>query len=316
MPDPIVAAAIDIGSNSSRLLIVDDAGAALHRASVVTRLGAGVDQTRRLAEDAIERELDCLAGFARDLKSFSVNRFRVFATSACRDAENRDVFFNQVEQLLGVAPELLSGVEEGQLSFSGATSGLLPRKNTYGDKELDLVIDIGGGSTEFIVGMPGEPPLGAFSVDMGCVRITEQFLHSDPPSPEELSSAISVMQAHVDDVIREVPEVKQATRLIGVGGSIQTAAAIEIGMQTYDRARLHHFELSKAAVEDVLRTVATENRVDRAFNPGLPADRVDTVVGGTAILACVMRQLKLGMCLVSTNDLLEASALGLLGHSG
>lgn len=312
MPDDVVAAAIDIGSNSSRLLIVDSSGVPIHRASVVTRLGAGVDETRRLSDEGIERELDCLAQFAEAISNYAGTRVRAIATSACRDAENRDFFFTKAEQLIGVTPELLSGVEEGQLSFAGAMAGLLPQKNAYGEGQLDLVIDIGGGSTEFIVGTPGESPVGAFSVDMGCVRITEQFLHTNPPTAEELSSAISIMQAHVDDVILEVPEVKLATRLVGVGGSIQTAAAIEIGMQTYDRDRLHHFELSKAAVEDVLRTVATESRADRAFNPGLPADRVDTIVGGTAILACVMRQLKLGSCLVSTSDLLEACALGLL----
>ena len=307
-------AAIDLGSNSVRLLVLDEQGNELVRRGQVTGLGAGVDSSKVLSDDSIERTLDALRAYRIELDRHHVSssRLRVTTTSASRDATNRDEFFRQVDEIVGTPPTLLTGADEARLSFDGATSWLTGRRNEWGEPSLDVVVDIGGGSTEFAVGRPGEAPLGVVSLDVGCLRVTEQWLHGNPPTAEELSNAVMVVHSHLDDAEREVPELKTADRLIGVAGSIVTVAAVEIGLPTYDRDRLHRFALSRPAVEDVFRTLATENRRDRAFNPGLAADRVDTIVGGSLILATIMRHWKHEVCLVSETDSLDASARSLL----
>ena len=306
-------AAIDIGSNSTRLLILDRNGDELARDFAVTRLAAGVDVNRRLGSEAMARTLSSLRVFRNrlDHHGVSIDRLRVTTTSASRDAQNRDDFFAGVHETIGKAPELLSGEQEALLSFRGATSWLSPNSNEWGEPSNDVVVDIGGGSTELAVGRPGDTPVGVWSIDAGGVRLTEQWLRSDPPSAEELSNAVMVMHSHLDDAEREVPELKTASRLIGVA-AVTTLAAVEIGLLTYDRDRIHRFELTHDAAEDVFRTLATENRRDRAHNPGLHPDRVDTVVGAALILVTIMRHWNHDVCLVSETDSLDASARSLL----
>jgi exopolyphosphatase / guanosine-5'-triphosphate,3'-diphosphate pyrophosphatase len=291
------AAAIDCGSNSTRLLVGDGGPRPIERLMTVTRLAQGVDAARRLAPDAIERTLAVLRGYRAVMDRHGVERVRMAATSAVRDAENRDQFLDAAEAVVGVRPDLLAGDEEGRLSFAGATAGLDPAGGPY------LVVDIGGGSTEFVVGT--DAPVGVVSVDVGCVRITERYLHSDPPSPLELSQAITVMHAHLRDVKRELPAVVEARRLVGLAGTVTTMAAVEIGLPVYDRDRIHHFVLTREAAEDVFRTLATESRADRAHNPGLEEARADVIVGGAAILVAVMRHFDLDECLVSESDILD-----------
>lgn len=305
--DQGAVAAVDLGTNSTRLLVVGADGAVLARDATVTRLGAGVDRARNLASDAIDRTCAALARYRSVLEEHGVapDRMRAVATSAARDAANREALFDAAERALGVRPELLAGADEGRLAFAGATSWLQPRKNGFGEPAYDVVLDIGGGSTELIVGRPGEDPVGVHSLDIGCVRITEQLLHSDPPEPEELSGVVTVARAHMEDLVRELPVVKQADRMIGVAGTITTVAAVEMGLATYDRSRTHGFVLSRAAAEDVFRTLATESSADRAHNPGLPADRVATIVGGAAILVSVLRFLDLQELVVSETDILD-----------
>lgn len=313
-------AAIDLGSHSTRLLVrFDDGSERAIRRATVTGLGRGVDADKRLRTDAVQQTLDCLRTYKSVLSDGGVTlddaHVRVIATSAARDALNREEFFDACEAVLGVRPELLSGEEEGRLSFAGATDGLPVRKSPFGEDELDMVLDIGGGSTEFVIGVPGAPPVGAVSVDAGCVRFTEKFLTElDPPGPEALSGVVTVMRAHIDDVDRDMPIAKKATRLIGLAGSITTVAAVEIGLHTYDRDRIHRFVLTRSAAEDVFRTLATESRADRAFNPGLPSDRVDTIVAGAAILVTVMRHYGFHECLVSETDLLDGVVAELQGR--
>jgi exopolyphosphatase/guanosine-5'-triphosphate,3'-diphosphate pyrophosphatase len=231
---------------------------------------------------------------------FDVDRVRMTATSAARDAANRDEFFAGAEEAVGVRPELLDGDEEGRLSFEGATRELDPRDGPF------LVVDIGGGSTEFAV------EGAAMSVDIGCVRLTERFLHGDPPRPEELSQALSVVHDYLDDIEREIPAVNDATRLVGLAGTVTTVAAVEIGLSTYDRDRIHHFLLTRAAAEDVFRTLATEKRADRVHNPGLEEARADVIVGGCCVLVGVMRHFGFETCLVSEADILDGLALSLV----
>ena len=296
-------AAIDCGTNSTRLLVARADGQsmfALQRLMRITRLGQGVDRHRALAPEAIQRTVTVLEEYRQVMDRFDVGPVRMTATSAARDAANRDDFFVAAEEAIGVRPELLDGEEEGRLSFKGATRELDPKDGPF------LVVDIGGGSTEFAV------EGAAMSVDIGCVRLTERFLHGDPPRPEELSQALSVVHDYLDDVEREIPAVNDAVRLVGLAGTVTTVAAVEIGLSTYDRDRIHHFLLTKAAAEDVFRTLATEKRADRIHNPGLEEARADVIVGGCCVLVGVMRHFGFETCLVSEADILDGLAVSLL----
>lgn len=303
-------AGIDIGTNSVRLLVLAADGSELVRRATVTKLGEGLSTTGELSQGAIDRNLDCIRAYHKEAVAHGASRFRVTGTSASRDARNGATFLALVEDIVGTPPEVLSGSVEGELSFRGAMASFEPRVNGLDRPELDMLIDIGGGSTEFVVGRPGEAPLGSLSLDMGCVRFTEMFLPTDPCTPEDLSNLISIVHAHLDDVERELPQSVEATRLIGVAGTITTVAAVELGR--YDRDAIHRMWLSRSAVEDVFRTVARETPADRAFNPGLHPDRVSTIVAGTAILATVLRHFDLNGLFVSETDLLDAMTQSLL----
>jgi exopolyphosphatase/guanosine-5'-triphosphate,3'-diphosphate pyrophosphatase len=298
-------AAIDCGTNSTRLLVADGAGQTLDRRMHITRLGQDVDATGRLASDAVQRTVEVLRTYRAVMDDFGVERVRMTATSAARDASNRDDFFRPAEDVVGVPPELLTGDEEARLSFRGATAELDPAEGPF------LVVDIGGGSTEFAAGDGTGDPDGAVSVDIGCVRLTEKFLHSDPPSPVELSQALSVVRDYLEDVARDVPAALEARQLVGLAGTVTTVAAVEQGVP-YQRDRIHHFLLTREAVEDVFRTLATEKRADRVHNPGLEAARADVIVGGTAVLVAIMRYFDRPTCLVSESDILDGLVQSLL----
>ena len=306
-------AAVDMGTNSTRLLVaesLDGAGPGgaldtIERHMHITRLGQGVNATRRLHPDAVERTLAVLRKYRDVMDATGVEGVRATATSAARDAANRHDLLGPAADILGTEVELLSGEDEGRLTFLGATTGLdAPAPH--------LVVDIGGGSTEFIAGT-GQPPgergapeiAGIMSVDVGCVRLTEAWLHSDPPAPEELSQALSVVQAYLDDVDRDLPAAGQAQTLIGTAGTVTTVAAVEIGLAEYDPEVLHHFRLTRAAAEDVFRTLATEAADDRRHNPGLEAARVDVIVGGAAVLVAIMRHWAFDEMIVSEADILD-----------
>jgi exopolyphosphatase / guanosine-5'-triphosphate,3'-diphosphate pyrophosphatase len=303
-------AAIDCGTNSTRLLVAGPAGETITRRMHITRLGQGVDQTRRLAPEAIERTLSVLRDYRAVMDGAGVGAARMTATSAARDAANREDFFGPAEAILGFRPELLAGEEEGRLSFAGATASLDPADGPF------LVVDIGGGSTEFSVGPDpaGDrlTPAGVMSVDIGCVRLTERFLHGDPPRPEELAQALSVVEDYLDDVRREIPGVAAARRLVGLAGTVTTVAAVEIGLAEYDTDRIHHFVLTRDAAEDVFRTLAMEKRADRLFNPGLEPARVDVIVGGCVVLVAILRRFGFSECLVSEQDILDGLVQTLL----
>ena len=303
---PEAVAAIDCGTNSVRLLISDGVTTAV-RLMEITRLGKGVDRTGRLDPAAIERTLEVLRGYRTEMDRHGVARVRMAATSASRDAANRDEFFDAAEQILGSRPELLTGAEEAELSFRGATADLDPADAPF------VVVDIGGGSTEFAVG--GTTLEGSVSVDMGCVRMTEKFLEHDPPLPEELSNCLAVVEQHLQDVVRELPQVTMAPRFIGLAGTITNVAAVELGLATYDPDRIHHFTLTHDAAEDVFRTLATESLADRVHNPGLEAARADVIVGGCCVLVSVFRVLGYEECLVSEADILDGLAMSQLGSS-
>ncbi len=299
--------AVDIGTNSVRLLVAEIAPGAgtdaplttLDRRMTITRLGAGVDATRTLAPDAIDRTVAVLREYREALDALDVTTVRATATSAARDAQNRDVFFDAATEALGVTPELLSGAEEARLSFLGATTGL-HAPAPY------LVVDIGGGSTELVVGT--DAPEHAVSIDMGCVRVTEQWLASDPPAPEELSNAVSAVRDELADTIRAIPQLRDAATVLGLAGTVTTVAAIEQGLADYNRDRIHHFLLTRAAAEDIFRTLALEPIEDRRHNPGLDSGRVDVIVGGVIVLVSLFRVLDIDEILVSEADILDGLA--------
>ncbi len=320
MSAPTIAA-IDCGTNSTRLLIARPENGrleTLERLMQITRLGQGVDEGQALKPEAIDRTIAVLRQYHDVMHRFGVSQVRMTATSAARDAINREDFFGAAEQVVGVRPELLNGDEEGRLSFAGATSELDRAGGPF------LVVDIGGGSTEFAVGpaptspaptspAPTSPgPSGVMSVDVGCVRLTERFLHSDPPRPEELSQALSVVHDYLDDVERDLPAVHDAARFVGLAGTVTTVAAVEMGLPVYNRDRIHHFVLTRGAAEDVFRTLATEKRADRIHNPGLEEARADVIVGGCIVLVAIMRHFQFDTCLVSEADILDGLALSLV----
>jgi exopolyphosphatase/guanosine-5'-triphosphate,3'-diphosphate pyrophosphatase len=300
-------AAIDCGTNSVRLLITADGRTQIERLMRITRLGQGVDATGRLDPEAIERTLDVLREYRAVIDRHGVERIRMTATSASRDAKNRDEFFDAAHEILGVMPEVISGTEEGRLSFLGATAGLDPERGPF------LVCDIGGGSTEFVFGTTEAE--ATISVDMGCVRITEAWLHHDPPTAEELSQALSVIDIHLDDVLREIPQLGQAQTFVGLAGTVSNTASVELGLTEYDRDQIHHLVLSRAAVEDVFRTLATETVEERKENPGLESQRADVIVGGLCVLVAIFRRFGLSECLVSESDILDGVAMSLLAES-
>jgi len=303
-------AAVDCGTNSTRLLVAGPDGAGglrtVERLMTITRLGQDVDRTGRLADEAIARTQATLTRYRTVMDDLGVpaGRVRVAATSAARDAANRDEWFAAAEAVVGARPELLSGEEEAELSFLGAVSDLPADRGPF------LVFDLGGGSTEVAVG--GDRVEGALSLDIGCVRLTERFIESDPPRPEELTAAISYAESWLDDVLRKLPAVGSVRTVVGLAGTVSTVAAVEIGLAEYDRDRIHHFVLTRAAAEDVFRTLATEARTDRIHNPGLEEARADVIIGGCCALVAIYRRLGLDEVLVSEADILDGMALGLV----
>ena len=291
-----VFAAIDIGSNSTNLLIVDQSGQTLERIVRSTRLGANVATTGALSAESMQRTLECLSEYESLIKQHKVSRRRTVATAACRVANNTNQFFAEVKKISGTEPELISGEIEGALSFVGATSSL-------DEKMATLVIDIGGASTELMVGT--ETLDFAVSIPFGAVNLTEAELHRDPPRPEELTNAISLVSDAIDDVAHNYPLIGHVERVVGVAGTIVTVAAVEVGQKTFDPSALHKLKLSREAVEDVFRTLATEPLSDRVFNPGLPRDRADIIVGGCCVLVAVMRRLQISELIVSQYNLLD-----------
>jgi exopolyphosphatase/guanosine-5'-triphosphate,3'-diphosphate pyrophosphatase len=300
-------AAIDCGTNSVRLLITADGQTQIERLMRITRLGQGVDATGRLDPEAIERTLAVLREYREVIDQHGATRIRMAATSASRDASNRDDLFHAAKEILGVMPEVISGEEEGRLSFLGATADLDPALGPF------LVCDIGGGSTEFVFGTTEAE--STISVDMGCVRMTEAWLHHDPPTAEELSQALSVIDIYLDDVLREIPELSSAQTFVGLAGTVSNTASVELGLAEYDREQIHHLVLTRPAVEDVFRTLATESINERKENPGLEEQRADVIVGGLCVLVATMRRFGLDECLVSESDILDGLAMSLLADS-
>lgn len=275
------AAAIDIGTNSVLLVIAENTERgprALLEKATITRLGAGVDRTATLAPEAIERTLACLSEYSEHIRAAGVQALDVVGTSAMRDAGRSDEFMARAEQLLGVAPRVISGNEEAELTFLGALSGL-PVSGAV------TVFDVGGGSTEIISGATGSAQaLQAISLDIGSVRLFERHLASDPPTPAQLAAVL----ADVRTALEQVPAPAGDAPLVGVAGTVTTLAAIDQQLSAYDSDLVHGSRLSRNSIETLVRTLAATNLEDRKRITGLEPGRADVIVAGAAIVASVI----------------------------
>jgi exopolyphosphatase/guanosine-5'-triphosphate,3'-diphosphate pyrophosphatase len=289
-------AAIDLGTNTTRLLVADvgreHVGEVVRR-EAITRLGEGVDARRRLLPTAVARVRNVLVDFRREAEALGAERILAVATSAVRDAENGEAFLGEVEWSYGFATRLLDGDEEAELTFRGVSVGRTIAEPT-------LVLDVGGGSTELVVGGPGGLA-SATSLQLGSVRLTERFLATDPPAADELAA----LAAHVRSVLPPL----DATAGIGVAGTVTTLAALDLGLPAFDAARVHGHRLSPEAVERQLARLAAVPLSERRHVPALEPERAPVIVAGAAIVLEVMRAYALAELETSVHELLDGAAL-------
>jgi exopolyphosphatase/guanosine-5'-triphosphate,3'-diphosphate pyrophosphatase len=301
-------AAIDVGTNSTRLLVAEEVGDGfrpLARRTTITRLGEGVDRRRRLSPAALERTFATVADYAATCGEYAVARLRVTGTSAVRDAHNREEFFAGVEALTGGRPELLSGEQEARATFRGVRSGL-PGADPV------LVVDIGGGSTELVIG--AEEPRAVASLDVGCVRMLEKHLRSDPPTPAELDALRTEVNLALEHA-KQTLDVARGTRIVGVAGTVTQLASLKAGLAAYDPDVVHHSLLSHGDVRSLARRLASLPYDKRRRVKGLEPGRVDVIVAGAEILLCVLERFDAPEVLVSEADILDGLVHGLLDGS-
>lgn len=298
--------AIDCGTNSIRLLVARHDGPQLidlERRMTVVRLGEGVDRTGLLSDAALERTFTACRDYRDVLAKHGVERIRFAATSASRDARNAGEFVTGVSEILGVEPVVISGAEEAALSFLGATRGVAHRQPA-------LVFDIGGGSTEFVVG-DDDVVQSSISVDMGCVRFHERYLTLDPIDPDELGRLRDAAERLTADALAAV-DASQARDVIGVAGTVTTVAALALGLPTYDAAAIHGSRISAADVTRVAAELAGLSVAERLALPVMHPGRADVIVSGATILAAIMRSVGVDSLVVSEHDILDGLAWSLL----
>ncbi len=306
MGEPV--AAVDVGSNSVRVLVLGADGAPLARELTITRLGKGVDATGRLDDGSLARTLDTLGRYRTVWESHGVGvgRVRIAATSAVRDATDRERFFAGVKQATGLDAQVLSGGEEARTAFAGVASGLDVSGRI-------AVLDVGGGSTELIVGDPASGDvLGACSLQLGSVRLTEQRLHDDPPTPDQLVSAASVVQQRLDEADDELPvRVDECETLVGVAGTATTLAAVALGLDSYVEGAVHGQRIAVATLRSQFARLARLSASQRGEIGAIQPGREDVIVGGAAIVLGVMERYGFEYLLVSESDILDGLAHGL-----
>ncbi|MEU3877585.1 MULTISPECIES: Ppx/GppA phosphatase family protein [Streptomyces] len=309
-------AAIDCGTNSIRLLVADVDPATgrldeLDRRMTIVRLGQGVDRTGRLAPEALERTFAACREYAGVIEALGAERIRFVATSASRDADNREDFVRGVVEILGVEPEVITGDQEAEFSFTGATRELVGRDDLA---TPFLVVDIGGGSTEFVVGE--EHVRAARSVDVGCVRMTERHLVvdgvvTDPPTAEQVAAIRADVEAALDLAGQTVP-LTEARTLVGLAGSVTTVAAIALELKEYDSSVIHHARISLDQVRAITARLLSSTHDERAAIPVLHPGRVDVIAAGALVLQCVMERVGVDEVIVSELDILDGIALSLV----
>jgi exopolyphosphatase/guanosine-5'-triphosphate,3'-diphosphate pyrophosphatase len=298
-------AAIDCGTNSIRLLIADiDDGRLtdVARRMEIVRLGEGVDRTGRLSDAALARTRKALTGYAAEIADLGISRIRMCATSASRDASNAADFRDMVRGVLGVDPEVITGDEEARLSFTGAAAGLTAEA-PY------LMVDIGGGSTEFMTGSTGVEH--AISMDIGCVRMTERHLHDDPPTAAQIEAATRDITAAVDTALAAVPG-DSARTLVGLAGTVTTVTALALGLPAYEADRIHHARVSRQQVAKVTDDLLAMPLSERLALPVMHPGRADVIGGGALILKIIMERSGQDTVVASEHDILDGIAYGLV----
>jgi exopolyphosphatase/guanosine-5'-triphosphate,3'-diphosphate pyrophosphatase len=303
---PMRVAAIDCGTNSIRLLIADIDGNNFRevvRDMEIVRLGQGVDQTGQFHPDAIARTLAAVDKFASEIAKRGVEKIRFCATSATRDATNRHLFVDGVRERLGIEPEVISGNEEAALSFAGAIQDLDPAEGPF------LVIDIGGGSTEFVFGTSSVE--AARSVNIGCVRMTERHFASDPATPEQIELARTDIQAAIAQAAAEVP-ITQAKTLVAVAGTATTVAAAALNLPEYDRYAIHLARISAAQVHEASIMFLTKNREERLALGYMHPGRVDVIPAGALVLSEIIKATGATGFVASESDILDGMARSLV----
>jgi exopolyphosphatase / guanosine-5'-triphosphate,3'-diphosphate pyrophosphatase len=301
-------AGIDCGTNSIRLLIADGSSGALVdivREMRVVRLGQDVDRTGRLAPEALERTRVALADYAATISANDTERVRMVATSATRDAANRDDFFAMVRGELGIDAEVITGTEEATLSFTGAVAGLPGVSGSL------LVADIGGGSTELVLGGSGLDSLRSHSMDVGCVRMTERHLHDDPPTADQIAATVRDLNAAIDRAAADVP-LRGADTFVGVAGTVTTVAAIALGLEHYDPVAIHGSTISRDQIAEVTDRLLRMTREQRAAIPVMHPGRVDVIAGGALILRTLVERTGAAQVVASEHDILDGIALSQL----
>lgn len=299
-------AAVDCGTNTVKLLVADIDTAAgtqdtLVREMRIVRLGQDVDRTGRLADEALERVFAAVDEYAATVSAHQVDALRFVATSAVRDAGNADVFARGIEQRLGVRPEVVSGDEEAALSYDGATRDL-------GDVPAPIaVLDIGGGSTELILGDAHRHVRAARSLDIGSVRVTERLMPSDPPTPAELAAARDVVDAALDTLPSYDVRIGDARTLVGTAGTVTTVAALLLGLSAYDRSRVHGATFPRAEVDALVERVLAMTVAEREAL-GVPSGRSDVIGAGALILDRVLLRSSAEHLRVSDSDILDGIA--------
>ncbi|MGQ4475562.1 Ppx/GppA phosphatase family protein [Streptomyces sp. SAS_276] len=305
-------AAVDCGTNSIRLLVADVDPATgqlvdLDRRMTIVRLGQGVDKTGRLAPEALERTFAACRDYAAIIKELGAERLRFVATSASRDASNRDDFVRGVLDILGVEPEVVTGDEEAELSFTGATRELTGRDDLA---RPYLVVDIGGGSTEFVVG--DDAVRAGRSVNIGCVRMTERHLVrdgkvTDPPTPDQITAMRADIEAALDLAEETVP-LREARTLVGLAGSVTTVSAIAQNLPAYDTEAIHHSRVSYDRVREITESLLRSTHAERAAIPSMHPGRVDVIGAGALVLLSIMERVGASEVVVSEHDILDGIA--------
>jgi exopolyphosphatase/guanosine-5'-triphosphate,3'-diphosphate pyrophosphatase len=305
-------AGIDCGTNSVRLLVAEVSPGGglveLAREMRIVRLGQDVDRTGRLAPEAIERTRIALVEYAGLIAQHDVNAVRMVATSATRDADNRDDFIAMVVSVLGIKPEVIAGSEEARLSFRGAAEGVGRIAAPL------LVADIGGGSTELILGDPaaGDGVLRARSMDIGCVRMTERHLRADPPTGLQVAAARQDIAAAIEAARVEVP-IESAASFVGVAGTVTTMAALVLGLREYRADAIHGSIMTADQIHELTERLLTMTREQRAALPVMHPGRVDVIGGGALVLSELVRASGVGAVMASEHDILDAVAGSAVG---
>ena len=309
-------AAIDCGTNSIRLLVADvdveqSTLTDVDRRMEIVRLGQDVDRTGRLAPEALDRTFAACDTYAEVVRRSGAEKVRFVATSATRDVANRDAFVAGVRDRFGVEPEVVTGDEEAALSFTGATRELA----SSGPPRPFLVVDIGGGSTELVLGDPGAAPRAAVSVDVGSVRMTERHLHDDPPTAEQVAAARADIAAGVRLAVRKVP-LAEARTLVGLAGSVTSVAAMALDLPAYLPERIHHAHIPAADIHRVADRLLAMTREQRAALPFLHPGRVDVIGAGALVLAVVLESVPVDEIVISEHDILDGIAWSCAEHGG